>query len=126
MNTNNSNPVPLSDPAWQTLGELILMRGEHHDQAISRWLPEILFPLQLTEEFLNRVIRSAQETAARAVNSQAENAAGDFLLKFYIPLTLTAAGTSWGYFSVVKIEHPDTNPETAASRINFYLYLEGD
>ena len=126
MNTNNSNPVPLTDPAWQALGELILPRGEHPDQAIGRWLPEILLPLQLTEDFLSRVIRSAQETAERAIQSQSENAAGDFLLSFFIPLTLTAAGTTWGYFSVVKLEHPDSSPNTEASRINFYLYVEGE
>lgn len=126
MNTNNSNPIPLSDPAWQALGELILPRGEHLDQAIGRWLPEILLPLQLTEDFLNRVIRSTQETAEHAMQSQSENATGDFLLSLFIPLTLTSAGATWGYFSVVKLEHPDTSPDREASRINFYLYVEGE
>lgn len=126
MNTNNSNPVPHTDPAWQALGELILPRTEHPSHAIGRWLPKILLPLQLSEDFLNRIIRSTQETAERAMQSQSENATGDLLLSFFIPLTLTSAGTTWGYFSVVKLEHPDSSPDREASRINFFLYLEGE
>lgn len=126
MSKNNPTPTSLPDPAWLALGELLLPSGENPDEAIKRWLPEILFPLQLTEGFLNRVIDSAQESAARAIQAQAENYPADFLLSLFIPLTLSSPGTTWGYFSVLKFENPGKSKEREKSRINFYLYVEGE
>ena len=126
MNTNNSTPASLPDPAWLPLGELILPIGENPDEAIHQWLPEILFPLQLSEDFLERVIRSAQESSERAMQTQEEHPAGQISLCLFIPLTLTASESTWGYFSIAKLTNQDNEQESSSPAIHFYLYVEGE
>jgi len=126
MTTNNSTPKSPQDPAWLTLGELILPLSEKPDEAIHKWLPEILLPLQLSEDFLGRVIRSAQESLERAMQTQEEHSAGQISLCFFIPLTLTASESTWGYFSIAKLTNQDNKQESSSPAIHFYLYVEGE
>lgn len=106
--------LPASD--WQLLGELKLALGSRADGAISAWLTELFKPLQLHPDFLNRILKSAQDATARLL--QAGLPLEHIHLMIFVPQDRAAAGQSWGFFRIEKTQDPD-------HAVEFYLYPEG-
>jgi hypothetical protein len=122
MNTN----TPLPIPGWQTLGELELPVGASTGEIVHAWLAEALASLNLSTDFLERVLRSAQESAGHALQP---NAAGALLhIHFFIPLLLEhdSSGKSWGFFHIKRIETRADDVDARHHAIDFYLYVEGE
>jgi len=116
----------LSGTDWRILGELELTIGEEADGVISAWLTEILNPFRLHADFLNKVLKSAQDAAGRAM--QSENRQLDFEhihLLVFLPGTRASKGQTWGFFRIEKIESAKQHKNPSDHAIEFYLYLEG-
>jgi hypothetical protein len=68
QSTQTNQPLSHSSSTdWQVLGELELPFGVDAGPAIKTWLLELLTPLRLHVDFLNRVLESAENAVARAV-----------------------------------------------------------
>ena len=100
---------------WKLLGELELPAGSRAEERMKAWLVEVLRPLDLQEDFLDRMLRSA-----RAVGVERLAEAGPVHLLVYAPPGLPE-GQSWGFFRIEKA----WNKSLSRHSIEFYLYLEG-
>lgn len=108
------------------MGEFELQAGAFADGALQAHLKEILNPLELHENFVNRILDSAQQTAARLLQVNAEIKVEHIRLLVFIPLKHKSQKQIWGYFSVEKLE--DTKDRAVANKqtIEIYLYAEED
>lgn len=113
-----------SASSWQMLGELILSVGSNPDELISLWLKELLAPLGLHENFLTRVLQSAQNYAGRALRADADAQFGHIHLSLFGPHERTSKDQSWGFFRIEKIDRADQNLAHPDHTVEFYLYRE--
>ena len=113
-----------SAPNWRMLGELILSVGSNPDELISLWLKEQLTPLGLHENFLTRVLQSAQKYAGRALRADAEAQFNHIHLSLFGPNEWNSKGQSWGFFRIEKIDHAGQNRPHPDHTVEFYLYRE--
>ena len=84
------------------------------EERMKSWLVEVLQPLNLQEDFLDRMLRSAH---AVGVGRLAE--AGSARLLVYSPPGLPE-GQTWGFFRIEKAGDKSRSRHS----IEFYLYLE--
>ena len=120
------SPNNLSGTGWRLLGELELPVHAQSDGAVSSWLTETLNPLNMHADFLNNVLKSAQDAAGRAMRS--ENAQLDFEhihLLVFLPVTPASNGQTWGFFRIEKLKRPEQHKSPPDHAIELYLYLEG-
>ena len=120
------SPNNLSGTDWRILGELELTIDEEADGVISAWLTEILNPFCLHADFLKKVLKSAQDAAGRA--TQSENIHLDLEhshLLVFLPGTGASKGQTWGFFRIEKFESATQDKNPSDHAIEFYLYLEG-
>ena len=110
---------------WQLLGELQLTVSPNTSQAVNEWLRATLGPLHLYVDFTGMVIKSAQEAAARAMESEIVKKYHHTHLLIYIPADRTANGGTWGFFRIEKVGTEAENGNPRDHSIEFYLYLEG-
>ena len=113
----------MSASGWQILGELKLMLVTDVHATVSKWLAVILSRLELQEDFVNKVLTSAQEALRRAVPAVNSTRSGHLHLFVFIPIDSSAKHQSWGFFRIEKLEH-STDTATPNHTIEFYLYLE--
>jgi hypothetical protein len=118
-------PANSSDTDWQIAGQLELPSCVDAHSMINAWLPEVLTPLQLNAVFLNRVLKSAQDSAARAMRSEMVMKNQHPHLLIYIPAGCPVNGRTWGFFRIDKVEPVADNENSRAHSIELYLYLEG-
>lgn len=110
---------------WQVLGELELpLDGDAHSK-ISIWLSEVLSPLQLHAGFLNKVLTSAEDAAARAMQTETVMKYQHTYLLIYISAGRPLNAQTWGFFRIDKVERAAKNENFRDHSIEFYLYLEG-
>jgi hypothetical protein len=110
---------------WQFLGELELPAGVNLDEPIRTWLAGLFDPLALHGDFLNRILKSAQDAAARVFLSESAGKVDHIHLVIYGPNEQGLKPGTWGFFRVEKVENNAEEPFTAAHSIEFYLYREG-
>lgn len=122
--TESSHTLPLSTD-WQMLGEFELPVGSQPDGALHTWLTELLAPLSLHGDFLNKVLRSAQESTTRALQPNNEMTSRHVHLAIFAPHQHTARGRTWGFFRIEKLDGPDQPKEHPDHAVEVYLYLEG-
>ena len=122
MQPKNSslNNAPATD--WQILGELELPISAESDGAINTWLTETLLPMRLHADFLNKVLKSAQQTVARMKLNEMKF--GHIHLLISAPVDRTSRGQTWGFFRIEKIENPVETRNRSHHTIEFYLYVE--
>jgi hypothetical protein len=123
---DNINPSQneSSGTDWQVLGKLELPIGSRADNAIEAWLVEALSTLNLPTDFLIKVLKSAQEAAAHAIQAEAMMQVKHVHLLLFAPPDHAPKRHNWGFFRIEKVENASHqgNPYHA---IEFYLYLEG-
>jgi hypothetical protein len=123
---DNTNPSQneISGTDWQILGKLELPIGSDANDAIELWLVETLGLLNLDTDFLNKVLKSAQEVAARAMQAEDLMQFKHIHLLVFAPAERALEGQSWGLFRIEKIDKggENANPDHT---VEFYLYLEG-
>ncbi|HEX5943290.1 MAG TPA: hypothetical protein VFY66_13500 [Anaerolineales bacterium] len=113
-----------STSLWHMLGDLSLPVGASPNEIISAWLIELLAPLHLHENFLNRVIKSVQDYAGRALNQDAGVPFGHIHLSIFGPNERTSKGQTWGFFRIEKIDSAEHNAAHPDHTVEFYLYQE--
>lgn len=123
MNTDNTTHTPNTD--WQILGELELPIGSNAQNTLYAWLTEIIRPLNMQAELVNKIIASAQDAVARAVHAE-------ILLKFehihltvFVPSERKEKEQAWGFFRLEKIEDTKQKLTGGDHAIEFYLYGDG-
>jgi hypothetical protein len=124
MDNSNLSPNEISATGWQVLGKLELPIGSGAEDAIESWLVESLSLLNLHTDFLNKVLKSAQEAAARAMHGEALMRFRPLHLLVFAPSDHASHRHNWGFFRIEKVEntsHQDDPNQT----IEFYLYREG-
>lgn len=126
MNAIDSSHNHSPSPDWQLLGELELPVGVSTDDAVHTWLMELLDPLPLSTDFLNRVMKSAQDSAVRAMHPNIVKEFGHIHLSVFVPHGHAAQGKTWGYFHIERIEDREEGIVSHDHAIDFYLYMEGE
>jgi hypothetical protein len=113
-------------PNWQTLGEFELPIDASTDAAVHAWLAEILVHLNLSSDFLERVLKSAQESVGHTFQSDAENVLSHIHISILVPCGHIPSGRSWGFFRIERIEASEDSSDERHHAIDFYLYVEGE
>jgi hypothetical protein len=106
---------------WQVLGELELPASSSADPALSDWLAELLEPLGLPLDLLNKVLRSAQDAIVHARQTGAVRKFEHLHLRVFAPVESWPKAGNWGFFGIQKGEGSSQGDHT----IGFYLYREG-
>jgi len=123
MKHTDSSIQRVSSSGWQILGELELAVNPDIDHTVGKWLATILSPLDLAADFLNKVLKSAQDAAARAMQSEAVIKFRHTHLLVFAAEARASKGQTWGFFRIEKIDGAaDENSPNHA--IEFYLYVE--
>ena len=114
------------DSNWQILGDFEMSAQVNSKDTLELWLKEILKPLDLHTDFLNRILNSAHQTVVRLLRPDAETKLDHIHLVVFAPSNRTLKKLIWGFFSVERLK--DTEEGTIANNhtIEIYLYKEGD
>jgi hypothetical protein len=110
---------------WQSLGELELLVDSDAAQKVHLWLTESLKPLELQEDFINKVLKSAQGAVARIIQVESVMKFEHIHISLLVPPAQTLTRQSWGFFRDEKLINSADGPVMPVQRITFYLYLEG-
>ena len=70
---------------WQLVAELELFLGVDNQSRISSWLLEVLSPLQLHMDFLDKALKSVEVAAARALQTETVTKHQHLHFLIYIP-----------------------------------------
>lgn len=126
MKQADPSPKDLSGTGWHLLGKLELRIDENANYAVRAWITEIIDPLDLNMDFLNRVLRSAQDAVARATHGDlAESRFEHLHLFLFAPMEHKMLGRTWGFFRIEKIGMFTLKENSQDLSIEFYLYPEG-
>lgn len=110
---------------WQLLGQLELPVASNADDSTRIWLMEILGPLNLPVDFLNKILKSTQDSATRAMQAEPLIKFEHIHLIIFVPSAQTSKGRTWGFFRIEKIEKVTADDSPPDHAIEVYLYLEG-
>ena len=111
---------------WQILGELELPARPSSAEVIHTWLAEILQPLQLPADFLNKITISAREACNRLLEMDALDMPGHIHLVVWVPGDHSLRKEqNWGFFRIEKVEDLTQNGGPSGHPVELYLYLEG-
>jgi len=113
------------DTEWQILGDLNLSVGSEVEFAINAWLTELLSPLNLSMNFLNRVHDSVQGTVRRILYPNAGSITGHIHLSIFAPYERIPERKPWGFFHIERIENQGEAVDVRDHAIDIYLYVEG-
>lgn len=126
MKHTDLSPHKSSDTDWHILGKLQLPIGANADDGINAWLTETLKLLDLRVDFLNKILRSAQDALARIMQVESAKEFKHIHLLVFSPANHTSIGNTWGFFRIEKIESAEQNKNPPDHSIEFYLYIEGN
>lgn len=121
-NINSSHRRPAPAAGWQPLGKLDLAAGLDLEKNLEVRLAEVLVPLKLQADFLNRLLRSCQKATRRVVaSSDTVNHIRHIHMHVFVPQNLEVKAKTWGFF---RIERLEGRAETPNHTIEIYLYTE--
>ena len=108
---------------WQVLRELELTAGSNIDPTINKWLSVILSRLKLQQDFFDKVLKSAEEAASRAMQAEGVRKFEHLHLLIFVPADHVSNHQNWGFYRIEKVEKMagKANPDHT---IEFYLYQE--
>lgn len=120
---SSSNRFSRTD--WRILGKLELPVGAEINGLINTWLTETLRPLDMHVDFVNRIMKSAQDAAVHAFQVEAVAEFEHIHLLIFVPAEYPSKDKTWGFFRIEKAESNPVYIKTmAAHAIEFYLYVE--
>jgi hypothetical protein len=124
MPHNNPSVNRVSSPGWQTLGELELTAGFVSEHTVNKWLAVSLSRLDLHADFLDKVLKAAQETVSRAIQAEGVRKFEHLHLLIFVPAKHIQNNQNWGFYRIEKVEQAagKANPDHT---IEFYLYQDG-
>ena len=92
---------------------------------IQAWLKEILHPLPLQIDFLNRILKSAQDAATHAFRAGTMIKFEHIHLLIFVTQDHASNEKTWGFFRIEKMGTPTAETKKYDHSIEFYLYREG-
>lgn len=110
---------------WQLLGNLDLSLDSDTVSVTNSRLTELLGPLNLSTDFLNRVLDSAQDSVMRILRPITAPTSSHVHLSIFVPNELILEQKTWGFFRIERIEDRGDTVDALDHAIDFYLYLEG-
>lgn len=126
MDTINLPQKHPSKSDWQFLGALTFPVDGSTDSTVDSWLMELLRPINLPTDFLNRVLASAHKSVVRALHSTIAMELRHIHLSIFVPREHEIKGRTWGYFHIERIEDQADSRVSNDHAIDFYLYMEGE
>ena len=124
MQQNNPSLKPVSSPAWQTLGELELTAGFGSEHTVNKWLVVILARLNLYTDFLDKVLKAAQEAVSRAMQAEGVRKFEHLHLLIFVPAEHLQNNQNWGFYRIEKVEQT-AGKAIPDHTIELYLYQDG-
>lgn len=125
MKLNDLSLDQILGPGWQTLGELELALNPDTDHTVNKWLAVMLSPLGLRADFVNKILRSAQDAMTRLMQVNDSSRFEHLHVLVFVPLENASKGLNpWGFFRIEKIDRTADN-QNPDHTVEFYLYLEG-
>ena len=124
MNTDNNTHNP--GAGWQSLGELELPVGASMENDLHAWLTDILYPLNLQAELLDKIFVSAKNAVTRSVDAETMLKFEHIRLMVFVLSAQDKKEQAWGFFRLEKIEDSKDEQTGGDHAIEFYLYGEGD
>jgi len=88
------------------------------------WLLEILNPLNLPTNFLNRIVVSTLDSALRALETTAAKKTNHIYISIFAPHWSAQNGDNWGFFFIGKIDEQVPAATSGSHALDFYLYPE--
>lgn len=125
MNTIDSFRRDIPGSGWQMIGEIELPARARVKEILSAWLIELLHPLPLPVEFIERILLSAQDAVEHAFEAEPDPRFEHVHLLVYAPQDRELNGQSWGFFRIEKLENTDPGKSPSDHAIEFYLYRDG-
>jgi len=108
------------------LGELELPVVTSMEETVHTWLADVLTPLNLSPDFLGRVLKSAQISTGHAFQPNFEGIISHVHFSILVPHGHASPGKSWGFFHIERIEASADSSDKRHHAIDFYLYIEGE
>lgn len=124
VNTSKTNHEKESD--WQTIGDLELPVNVSADGTVHAWLTQVLKSLNLSTEFSEKFLKSAQASVTRALGINVSIPSVYVHISIFVPIKHIAVGQAWGYFQIERIGQKTNDVNIQEHAIDFYLYVEGD
>lgn len=93
--------------------------------AIETWIMDTLHPLGLNADLVRKVLKSAQDSATRA--RQTEISTQEFGHIHLVALDVkdhSSKNSTWGFFRIEKMESSPDSQELKGHSIEFYFYRE--
>lgn len=112
------------DTDWRILGELELPLGTTADSIFNAWLSDVLASLHLHADFLSKILESAEDVTARAVQTEMATQSQRTHLLIFIPANRPLEIQTWGFFRIEKVELVAENKNSPNHIIEFYLFPE--
>lgn len=113
------------DTDWQILGEIELPLGVNAYLILDAWLLDALIPLNLYADFLNKIRKSAEDVAARAMQTEMVIQPQRTRFLILIPANRPLDVQTWGFFRIEKVGLAAENENSPNHTIEFYLFPEG-
>jgi hypothetical protein len=112
---------------WQVLGELELAIGSEYAAVIATWIRKTLGPLKPQADFINRILRSAQDAVGHFTESKDAGAKiGHIHILLVAPHSHKVEEKTWGFFRIEKLESVRKAKNPPDHYIEFHLYFEGE
>lgn len=124
MNPYDPSRNDIGETGWQLLGELELPADSNRVDGANVPLAKLLAPLNLRTDFMNRILKSAQDALARAMQAGPVMNFEHVHLLLFVPPDPDPGEKNWGFFRIEKIDHESDGIPAAAHTIEFYLYWE--
>ncbi len=119
-------PLPdrKSGAEWQLLGELEMSGGDDIHAVLEPWLAALVRPLDLPVDFIERLSKSVEESAARALRDPGRQTARHVHLLIFGPEQSASPGQFWGFYRIEKAATRPAAEQGSTHAIAYYLYRE--
>jgi hypothetical protein len=122
----DKSPQPEAYADWQLIGEFELPTNPNAENIIHARLIEILGSLNLHADFLDKILKSAQDALQHVLSSNPMVPEFEQIHLLVFTQSLSTAGLrTWGFFRIEKAESAVQNERQLTHRIEIYLYPEG-
>ena len=125
MTSNDPSHNQVSRTDWRKLGELKLQTGSNPDGSIKTWLTHILSDFSLSNDLINKLLKSMEDAAVRVLVPDGTEAQLEHLeIVVLAPEDLVPQGQTWGFFRVERTSTDSEADDSPGHCIDYYLYLD--
>ena len=122
----NASSNPHLNVDWHILGNINLPVNPSPLSGMMVWLGQTLDPLNLSIDFLDKILKSTQVSMLRVIPVETGAKVTDLQLIVFTPAAGIRLGQNWGFFLIEKHEAATADDCDACFVIELYLYREGN